>query len=295
MLSRHHLQIIRAVHQHGSISQAAEALFLSQSALSHALKKLEHQLGLSIWQKEGRQLRLTQAGERLLHFAQWILPQFDYLEEELAHYARGQRGLLRLGMECHPCYQWLLKVVKPYLEQWRHVDVDVKQQFQFKGTEALRSYEVDVLITPDPTPHPGLLFIPVFPYEQVLLLSQQHPLAQQECVQAEDLQHETLITYPVPKERLDVFHFLWHHHLDVAQHKTLETTEMILQMVAANRGVSALPLWLVQQQAAHLPLKTLRLGQGIFKTIHLGIREKERDLDYLAGFIELAKKTRHAP
>ena len=276
MLERHHLNIIRAVIEHGTLTKAAESLYLSQSALSHTIKKLEEQLGAPLWHKEGRNLRLTQAGERLHRF-----------------YARGQSGLLRIGMECHPCYQWLLKTVAPYLQAWPRVDVDVKQQFQFKGASALLAYEVDVLITPDPVQSAGLHFLPVFPYEQVLVVARDHPLSAKSVAQPQDLAHETLLTYPVPVERLDIFQqFLLPAERSVAAHRTLETTEILLQMVAANRGVTALPHWLIREQAAHLPLACLRLGDGIYKHIHLGLRSDERQVDYIDGFIEIAKRVR---
>ncbi|MFC2407278.1 MAG: LysR family transcriptional regulator, partial [Cardiobacterium sp.] len=86
MLERHHLNIIRAVIEHGTLTKAAESLYLSQSALSHTIKKLEEQLGAPLWHKEGRNLRLTQAGERLHRFARRVLPQFDHLEEQLGYY-----------------------------------------------------------------------------------------------------------------------------------------------------------------------------------------------------------------
>ena len=228
MLERHHLNIIRAVIEHGTLTKAAESLYLSQSALSHTIKKLEEQLGAPLWHKEGRNLRLTQAGERLHRFARRVLPQFDHLEEQLGYYARGQSGLLRIGMECHPCYQWLLKTVAPYLQAWPRVDVDVKQQFQFKGASALLAYEVDVLITPDPVQSAGLHFLPVFPYEQVLVVARDHPLAAKSVAQPQDLAHETLLTYPVPVERLDIFQqFLLPAERSVAAHRTLETTEIL--------------------------------------------------------------------
>lgn len=289
MLERHHLNILRAVVTYGTLTKAADVLCLSQSALSHTIKKLEEQLGAALWSKDGRHLRLTQAGEQLYRFAMNILPQFEHIEEQLGYYARGQSGLLRIGMECHPCYQWLLKVVTPFLRTWPRVDVDVKQQFQFKGANALLAYEVDVLITPDPVQMDGLLFLPVFPYEQVLVVAKSHQLATREVIQPEDLCDETLITYPVPVERLDIFQqFLLPAGRSVAAHKTLETTEILLQMIAANRGVTALPLWLVKQQATALPVVCLRLGNGIFKHIHLGIREDERAIDYIDGFIQVA-------
>ena len=127
MLERIHLAIVAEVERQGSLTAAAQQLCLTQSALSHSMRKLEEQLGTAIWLREGRGLRLTQAGRYLLATAQRILPQLALTEERLAQYARGARGSLRIGMECHPCYQWLLKIVSPYLSTWPDVDVDVSQ------------------------------------------------------------------------------------------------------------------------------------------------------------------------
>ena len=130
-LERIHLEIIQAVDRHGSLTAAAERLHLTQPALSHCIRKLEDQLGTPVWHREGRSLRPTQAGHYLLGIANRLLPQLEHAEERLRQFARGERGTLRIGMECHPCYQWLLKVVAPYLRAWPAVDVDVKQKFQF--------------------------------------------------------------------------------------------------------------------------------------------------------------------
>src|SRR5450830_639786 len=150
MLERIHLAIIQEVDKQGSLTAAADVLFLTQSALSHAIKKLEQQLGTDIWLREGRSLRLTQAGEYLLAVANRVLPQLNLAEERLRQFAQGERVALRIGMECHPCYAWLLKVVAPYLAAWPDVDVDVKQRFQFGGIKAIEGWEIDVLVTPDP-------------------------------------------------------------------------------------------------------------------------------------------------
>ena len=66
IIERSHLEIIRAIDRHGSVTAAAESLFVTQPALSHSIRKLEESLGLSIWMREGRTLRLTQGGEHLL-------------------------------------------------------------------------------------------------------------------------------------------------------------------------------------------------------------------------------------
>ncbi|WP_296753172.1 LysR family transcriptional regulator [Thiobacillus sp.] len=294
VLERIHLEIVHAVARHGSLTAAAETLHLTQSALSHTVRKLEDQLGLTIWHREGRSLRPTQAGIYLLSMADRLLPQLQHAEERLDQFARGERGTLRIGMECHPCYQWLLKIVSPYLSAWRAVDVDVKQKFQFGGIGALFAYEIELLVTPDPLYKPGLTFEPVFDYEQVLVVGPGHPLRQAAYVQPSQLSDETLITYPVETDRLDIYtRFLTPAGVSPRRHKAIETTDIMLQMVASGRGVAALPRWLVEEQADRFDVAPVKLGrQGVAKQIYLGFRDADAEIDYLRAFVELARGQR---
>ncbi len=294
MLERIHLEILTAIKEHGTLTKAADSLYLSQSALSHSIKKLEGQLATQIWKKEGRNLRLTAAGERIQTLANRILPQFSHTELLLNQIAKGEAGALRIGMECHPCYQWLLRVIQPYLQQWPDIDMDVKQEFQFGALGALLSYEIDVLITPDPLFKPKIDYIPVFDYEHRLVVSAYHQLAQQDFVLPEQLSDEVLLSYPVEPERLDIFsQFLNPAKCSVKKHKNIETTEIMLQMVAAGRGVCALPGWLVDEYSKTMPIKSIRFSeQGISKQIFIGIRKDEQDINYLNDFIAQAKKTK---
>ncbi|MDH1299757.1 LysR family transcriptional regulator [Achromobacter sp. GD03932] len=292
MLDRIHLSIVQEVEKQGSLTAAAGVLHVTQSALSHSMKKLEQQLGTDIWLREGRSLRLTQAGQYLLAVANRVLPQLALAEERLRQFAQGERGSLRIGMECHPCYQWLLKIVSPYLAAWPDVDVDVKQKFQFGGIGALFGYEIDLLVTPDPLNKPGLVFEPVFDYEQVLVVAGNHSLAREEYVTPKQLSNEVLVAYPVPVDRLDIYNmFLTPAGITPRRHKAIETTDIMLQMVASGRGVAALPRWLVLEYADTMNVVPVRLGKkGIAKHIYLGAREADVGIDYLRAFIEQAKR-----
>jgi LysR family transcriptional regulator for metE and metH len=293
MLERTHLNIIREVDRQGSLTAAANVLCLTQSALSHTVKKMEQQLGTAVWTRDGRTLRLTQAGQYLLALANRVLPQMEHAEERMKQFALGQRGTLRIGMECHPCYQWLLKVVSPYLARWPDVDVDVKQKFQFGGIGALFGYDIDILVTPDPLRKPGLRFEPVFDYEQVLVVGRRHRLAEAPFILADELAEEVLITYPVEIDRLDIYNqFLMPANVMPKRHKIIETTDIMLQMVASGRGVAALPRWLVEEYADKVAVSAVRLGvQGIAKQIFLGVRETDEAIDYLTAFVELARES----
>lgn len=292
MIDRHHLQILLQVEQSGSLTAAAEQLHLSQSALSHAIKKLEGRLGVSLWVKQGRKVQLTQAGLFLLAQAQRLLPQFERMEDTLKGYANGQQGVLRIGIECHPCYRWLLSMIEDYLSQWPQVDVDVVEQIQSGGLASLYHHEIDVLVTPDPVRRSGLTFHPVFAYEQVLVVSKQHELADKPYVQAADLSDQLLYTYPVEVERLDVFQqMLIPAQVLPKKHKTVESTELLLQLVAANRGVCTLPRWILKEHQQHLGLCGIPLGKsGIHKHIYLGVRSEQDAPAYVGAFIDLANR-----
>jgi len=116
-------------------------------------------------------------------------------------------------------------------------------------------------------------------------------LATQNHVEPEQLSHETLITYPVEINRLDIYNqFLQPAGIHPKHHKTIETTDIMLQMVASNRGVAALPRWLVEKYAHEIAITPVKLGkQGIAKQIFLGSREDDLNIDYLKAFFQTAR------
>jgi LysR family transcriptional regulator for metE and metH len=292
MLDRQHLSILREVDRMGSLTAAAERLNVTQSALSHTIRKLEERYGVAMWEKDGRNLRLTEAGRYIVTVAQRVLPQIERAEDTLSDYRYGQRGSLKIGMECHPCHQWLMGVTKPYLVEWPNVDLELTTSFAFGGVAALAVYEIDILITPDPIEAPGILYVAVFDYELVLAVPSDHRLVLKDYAEPADLLDETLFTYPVPPQRLDVFtQFLVPGNCSPRHHRNVETTEMMLQLVAAGRGVSAIPDWLVRQEAASLGIHPVRIGQtGIQKRINLGLRSGDEAVDFIAGFLSTSRQ-----
>lgn len=292
MLDRQQLEMVRAIDRFGTVTKASEHLCLTQSALSHAIKKLEQRVGIQLWRKSGRTLLLTDAGSHVLQAANKILPQFDRFESELEALKQGFVGSLKLGIECYPCFQWLLQVVSPYLSKYQNVDVDIKNEFQFGGMGALFAHEIDLLITPDPLLNKAIEYIPIFDYEQVLVVSNQHAFAQLDHILPEQLEDQVLFTYPVETSRLDVFNqFLLPAGRTVKQHKILENTEMILQLVEANRGVAVLPDWLVAKADNKEQIESLRLGPtGLHKSTFIAVRQGEIQSRFVNEFVELAKQ-----
>lgn len=280
------LAILREIDRMGSLSRASDQLNLTQSAVSHAIRRFEERYGVKLWQREGHKLRLTPAGEYLLGLALRVLPQLERGANVLEDYARGRRGAIRVGMECHPCQDWLMRVVDPFLAEWPDVDLDVTTAFQFGGLAALLGHEIDLLVTPDPVENAGIEYAPVFDYQLVLAVADTHPLAQKKRIEPQDLAGEVLVTYPVARERLDIYtSFLVPAHALPRRHRTVETTDLMLKLVASGRAVSATPDWLLRTAKG---VKGVPLGKGIAKSIHLG-RRSGTTLNYMEGFIALAR------
>ncbi|HMW72361.1 MAG TPA: LysR family transcriptional regulator [Cellvibrionaceae bacterium] len=291
MIERHHLALLRNLAHTGSLAAAAEKLHLTQSALTHSIRKLEQITGVTLWEKQGRKLQLTAAGRYLLATGEEVLPRLEAADQQLKALASGQLGQLRIGMECHPCYAWLLKQLKVFLPRWPGVELDVIQRFRFNGREALEQHAIDMLITSDPIQATHLSNIPVFNYALQLIAAQHHPLTQHQWITPQDLADQTLFTFPVDTQRLDVFtQFLSPAGIKPRNHKTLEALEIMLLLVATGRGVCTLPDWLASQLQSEYTVTTIGLGpQGVQKTLYLVVRQGDTAISYMEDFIRISQ------
>jgi len=284
----HRLEYIKEVNRLKSVTAAAESLNLSQSAVSHTIAKLERRFGVKLWHRKGNTLVYSQAGLYLLSLADKMVTEFEHAERVLQEFAQGRRGIMRIGMECHPCEQWLMGKIQQFLKAWPEVDVEIKSAFRFDGIAALKANEIDVLITPDPVNTEGLNFRSVFNYNLCIVVSEQNPLYNKAFVTAQDLEDQILYTVPVGYNRLDVYtRFLDPANVQPRRRVPIESTEMMLQLVSANRGVAALPEWLVSSHESRLGIKGIRIGnKGLQKSVNVGVRDDDLQLDYVKGFIE---------
>lgn len=292
MIEVSHLRILQALHDNGTLREAANTLHLTQSALSHQIRYLEQKLELKLWQRQGRRLRLTQAGEVLLRTAMQVLPLLEKTEQTLRAHAEGRQGMLTIGVECYPCHEWLNGTIAHYLRDMPEVEVDIVNQFQFSGLEGLLNHHIDVLVTPDRFEQSGLHYIPLFDYELTLVVADDHPLARRRRIQPQDLAQEVLLTFPVSVERLDIFSdFLHPAGVAPRQHKTIASVDIMLQLTALGRGVCPLPGWLARRFAQSHALSPLSLGgNGLQKTLFACVRRDEERTPYLARFIELGQQ-----
>lgn len=286
-----HLRTLNMLRQTGSFGAAAKRLHLTQSALSHQLKALEEYLGVPLVLRTTRPLAFTPAGRRLLALAEQVLPQVLAAERDLARLKQGQAGRLFIVVECHSCFEWLLPTMDAYREAWPEVEMDVTLDYSFDPLPALMKGGVDLVITSDPKPLAGIVYEPLFAFKVLLAMAKDHPLTAKRWIEPQDLHDQVLVTYPVERERLDIFaKFLDPAGVQPAGHRTCTLTAVMLQLVASRRGVCALPDWALAEYLARDYVAARPLGpEPVAGTLLAALREAERCLAYVREFLELAR------
>jgi LysR family transcriptional regulator for metE and metH len=150
---------------------------------------------------------------------------------------------------------------------------------------------VDLVITSDRIEQTNIHFEPLFDYQALAILANDHPLAEKPWLTANDFSQETLITYPVDQTRLDIFnYFLTPNNVSPKQIRQSELTAMILQLVASRRGIAVLPNWVLDDYIARHYVTAKQLGEtGLHGTLFAAIRQREANQDYLKDFLKIAR------
>lgn len=286
-----HLRTIRAIHQAGGLARAAEVLNMTQSALSHQVKGLEDQAGMDLFVRRSKPMTLSAAGIRMLRAADRILPEIDAMEEEFRNLRSGKTGRLHIAIECHACFDWLFPVLELFRHAWPEVDVDIRAGLAFDALPALNREEVDLVISSNPVPLPGITFNPLFDYHPTFLAAAANPLAAKAVIEAEDFRDQTLITYPVTRDKLDVFtELLTPAKVEPRAQRTAELTAVILMLVGSNRGVAVLPDWVLRDVKSSSDYVTRPLGPGVIqKRLYAATRTEDAARPFMAHFLKLAR------
>ncbi|WP_304168612.1 HTH-type transcriptional regulator MetR [Lonsdalea britannica] len=287
MIELKHLRTLLALRNTGSLAAAAAQLHQTQSALSHQFSDLEQRLGFRLFVRKSQPLRFTPQGDILLQLAEQVLPQ---IQQALQACHEPHQATLRLAIECHSCIQWLTPALENFHQSWPQVAMDFKSGVTFDPQPALQQGTLDLVMTSDILPRSGLHYSPMFDFEVRLVLSPDHPLATKEQIDPEDLSEETLMIYPVQRQRLDI----WRHFLQPAgvspALKSVDNTLLLIQMVAAHMGIAALPHWVVESFERQGLVVTKTLGKGLWSRLYAAVRDGEQRQPVIDAFIRSARQ-----
>lgn len=277
MIELRHLKAIAALTDTGSVTRAAARLHLTQSALSHQIASLEEYLEMPVFERQQRPLKLTGTGMKLLELARRVLPEVDAVRRNIAQMKTKQPAhLLRIAVECHTCYDWLMPAMDIYRERRPEAELDLVPGFHLEPLALLTEQQADVVIVSEAKRQAGVAYKPLFSYEMMAIMARRHPLTAKRYLTAQDFEHETLITYPVPDRMLDVVQRVLKPAGINPPRRTAELTVAILQLVASRRGIAALPRWAIHPYLERGYVEALPIGsKGLWGHLYAAVRVTE--------------------
>src|SRR5215470_3607051 len=245
------LKYIVAVARERHFGRAADACFVSQPTLSVAIKKLEDELGMPLFERRSNDVTLTDAGERIVAQAQRVLDEAARIKEIAKSGKDPLSGALRLGVIYTIGPYLLPSLVRQLLKDAPQMPLLLTENYTVKLLELVKNGEVDVAILALPLPESGLLMQPVYDEPFMVAVPRDHPWAKKprrNGVASEDLKRETMLL-------LGAGHCFRDHVLGVCPElmrfsseaegiqKTFEgsSLETIRHMVASGLGITVLP------------------------------------------------------
>lgn len=291
MIEIRQLRSLIAIAETGNLSRAAKRLHLSQPALSHQIKLWEDLLGTELFERKSHPLKLSPVGHRLLETAYETERLLAQAERDVSRILDGVSGKLRMAVECHSCFDWLMPSMDVFREGWPEVEMDLVSGFQPDPVGLLLEDRADLVIVSRATPRAGIAYCPLFRYEVLALMAHRHPLAAKPCLQARDFARETLITYPIPDDRIDIVREVLKPAGIEPARRTTELTVAILQLVASQRGIAAMPGWAVQpyldrDYVASRPIRK----NGLFANLYAATTREAAATSYMQEFLSIMKR-----
>jgi LysR family transcriptional regulator, regulator for metE and metH len=292
MLEIRHLRSLVAIAESGKLVSAAERVHLSQSALSHQIRDIETHYAVSLFERTKQGLRFTAAGERLLALARETIAAVSAAERDLLRLKSDVRGELRIVLECHTCFDWLMPVMDEFRRRWPEVEVDLVAGFHADPLRLIDEGKADVVIGSKPEPRRNLRIAPLFRFEILVVLANEHQLRNKRRIGPDDLRGETLITYPVPEARIDLIREVLEPAGVKLERRTAELTIAIMQLVASRRGIAALPNWGVKSYVDHDYVLAKRVGtKGLWSELYAIAGGEVAGRPYFIDFVAIVRDT----
>jgi DNA-binding transcriptional LysR family regulator len=272
----------------GSFSVAAEQLYLTQPAVSKRVAALEEQLSVRLFDRIGRQIRLTEAGRVLLPNAYQILQTMKETRRHLADLSGKVAGVLSVGTSHHVGLHRLPPVLKEFVRQYPAVDLQLTFQDSEKAYSEVLSGSIELaVITLSPQPPSAIESRTVWKDPLRFVVSPDHPLAASARASLADLSHFPAILPEANTYTTQLVVALFNKRsLPLTIKLTSNFLETIKMMVAINLGWSVLPETLIDDQLRVLPVAGAKLSRTLGTIVH---RERSRS-NAVQRFLELLNR-----
>jgi len=261
-LDTRHLLAFAALARRQSFTLAARDLFLTQSAVSHAIKALEADVGCRLFERVGRQVAITQAGEQFLVHTEKILREMTIARAGLDALARWGHGRLRVGASTTACQYILPTVLREFKQNFPRSVISIEPGDHDRQHELLRDHTIDLALMLDTGPHREFEFAPLFADELHFVVSPMHAWAQGGGVPRKGIGDENFVLY---NKASHTFRLVSEHFRDrgiaLTHFIELGSMEAIKELVKIGLGVGVLAPWIVRHELETGALVAFPLGR----------------------------------
>lgn len=257
------IELLEAIERTGTLTAAAEQLYVSQPALSQRLARLEQQLGAPLYERQGRRLVPTRVGRRMQHAARLLLSELRIAEQDVRELVEGGRRPLRLTSQCTTHYEWLMPVLQRFRERRPGVDVRIEQLSDDDPLGALVEDRIDLALVAKLDNRSNQVRLHrLFDDELRAVVRAGHPLASRSQLDADDVAAVHLVlSESYDPRRSSPVPLPLPPQMRPGRLTTLPvSTDVLLETVAASDDVTVLPAWTVAPYLGTHDLATVQVG-----------------------------------
>lgn len=260
------LRAFAALARTGSFTLAAKELFLSQSAVSHSMKALETDVGCRLFDRVGKKVLLTQAGEALLHHTEKILQEMAAARAGLEQLGKWGVGRLRIGASPTACQYILPSVLREFKESFPKCRISIAPGDTLDAIESVRENRIDLAITLEPRNEEQFEFHPLFSDELAFIVGAMHPWAREGHVVRNEIPKQSYVLYNKNSYTFRMVRDYFNQE-DMVLNTVIElgSMEAIKELVKLGLGVSILSPWIAQKEIQEKSLVALPLGRRKMK------------------------------
>lgn len=286
-----HLRLVKEVASKGSLTKAMDALFLSQSALSHQLKEIETQLGAPLFHRINKRLVLTGAGKIVLDSAEKILCELEQTELSVKKYVGGDTGTIRLTTQCYTTYHWLPSLMIDFNKEFPKIEIEIYPDDTDHTEKLLLNGKIDLAIVSEKRNYPNLRYYDLFEDEMVAIVPSFHKLAKKKYLNAKDFADETLIIHSYPLHSVEVIRsVLMPAGVQPKKVMSIQVTEAVIEMVKAGLGIKVMAQWMATPYLKDRSLTAIPITKkGLFRNWYAVMFDKQESQQYLLNFIDHLK------
>lgn len=284
-----HLRMLVAVSELGSLTAAAAALHLTQSALSHQLREAEERVEAALFLRRNGRMVPTPAASALIKTAKTLLAELTQAESHAAPRHSAEAGILRVSTDCIACYQSWSEYSLEFRERCPQVEVQVNMEAAGRPLDALMNGEIDLAVINQLAPgNKQFSSRLVIRDEMMAVFARNHPLARKQYLEIQDFAGQEVLVYTPQSDSFLLCALLAPQKIRAKRVFEMPLTEDLVRMASVSSAVALLPRWAFLPYRERYVVETRRVTEsGTHREWNAVVLKRSKSPAYFSKFIEL--------